>query len=220
MFIMTKEKLFDDLKKAFIEQEEDIVTELCKKSLDMKINPEETIDQGLVSGMHEVGILFEEKEYFLPEVLICSDILNNGLSLLKPHLKRSETRRKTLRVVIGVVQGDTHDIGKNIVKIMMEVAGFEVHDLGKDVPLNKFIDKIEEIDGHLICMSTLMTTTMNGMKLVVDRMIELGIRDKYKVMIGGGPVSLNFAHKIGADYYSSNANGAVSLAKKMLETAV
>ncbi len=215
---MTKEQLLTKIKEALIEMEEDLVVDLSHQSLKMGIDPRETIDLGLIAGMNEVGRLFEEEEYFLPEVLICSDALNQGLDILKPHLKKSQVK-DVVKVVIGVVEGDTHDIGKNLVKIMMETAGFEVHDLGRDVPLNKFIDTIEEINGHILCMSTLMTTTMNGMKIVIDQLNERGIRDKYKVMVGGGPLSKSFADSIGADLYTKDANEAVRKAKELLSLA-
>ncbi len=162
--------------------------------------------------MDRVGQLYEEQEYFLPEVLTCSDTLNIGLDILKPHIS-TEISDNPIKVVIGVVEGDTHDIGKNLVKIMTESAGIEVYDLGRDVPLKNFITVAEEVKANFICMSTLMTTTMMGMKTVIDMLKEYNIRDKYKVMIGGGPISQRFADEIGADAYTVDANEAVKRIK-------
>ncbi|WP_102401867.1 corrinoid protein [Haloimpatiens massiliensis] len=215
---MEKGTLFKNIAEAVIEMEEDTVVELCDKSLELKIPAYETITNGLIAGMNEVGRLYEEEEYFLPEVLICSDAMNAGLDKVKPYLDKSVVE-KPIKVVIGVIEGDTHDIGKNLVRIMMEAAGFEVHDLGRDVPLDEFIEKSEEIEADIICMSTLMTTTMDGMKTVIDKLDENGIRDKYKVMIGGGPISSNFAKRIGADLYTKDANEAVRKAKAMMGVA-
>ncbi|WP_035294784.1 corrinoid protein [Clostridium sp. KNHs214] len=212
---MEKEKLFKNIAEAVVEMEEDTVVELCNKSLELEIPAYETITNGLIVGMNEVGRLYEEEEYFLPEVLICSDAMNAGLEKVRPYLDKSVVDTP-IKVVIGVIEGDTHDIGKNLVRIMMEAAGFEVHDLGRDVPLDEFIEKSEEIQGDIICMSTLMTTTMDGMKTVIDKLNEKGIRDKYKVMIGGGPISSNFAKRIGADLYTKDANEAVRKAKEMM----
>ena len=213
---MTKEELFKEIANLVVEMEEELVVELCEKSLEMGIAADETIEDGLVKGMDMVGELYEEGEYFLPEVLLCSDTLNQGIEILKPHV-RVEKVSNPVRIVIGVVEGDTHDIGKNLVKIMMEAAGFQVHDLGRDVPLENFIDKAEEVNANIICMSTLMTTTMPGMKKVIDMLEERGLRDKYRVMIGGGPISQKFADEIGADDYTVDATEAVKRIKNLVD---
>ncbi|AFS78169.1 dimethylamine corrinoid protein MtbC [Gottschalkia acidurici 9a] len=215
---MSKEKLFNDIKESVIEMEEEEVLDLCKEALDKGIPAYEIITDGLIKGMDEVSRLFEEEEYFLPEVLICSDAFNGGLDIVKPYLDKN-SGEKPIKIVMGVVEGDTHDIGKNLVKIMMESAGFEVHDLGRDVPLDKFIETAEEIEADIIGMSTLMTTTMDGMKTVIDKLSEKGIRDKYKVMIGGGPISQHFANMIGADLYTSDASEAARKAKELVLVA-
>lgn len=212
---MKEEKLFEEISEAVIEMEDDLVAELCNRSLELSIPADKTIAKGLVVGMDKVGQLYEENEYFLPEVLTCSDTLNIGLDILKPHIKVDVTANP-IKVVIGVVEGDTHDIGKNLVKIMTESAGIEVYDLGRDVPLKNFITVAEEVGANFICMSTLMTTTMMGMKSVIDMLKENNIRDKYKVMIGGGPISQRFADEIGADAYTVDANEAVKRMKLMV----
>ena len=216
---MTKELLFKEISEQLVEMEEAKVVELCKKSLELNIPAYETITCALIPGMNEVGRLYEEEEYFLPEVLMCSDAFNAGLELVKPFMDKS-SMEKAIKVVIGVIEGDTHDIGKNLVRIMMEASGFEVYDLGRDVKLDRFIDKAEEVNSDIICMSTLMTTTMDGMKTVIDRLNERSIRDKYKIMIGGGPISQRFAEMIGADLYTKDANEAVRRAKELVGVAI
>ena len=164
--------------------------------------------------MNRVSELFESGEYFLPEVLTASYAMNVGIDILKGHIEQEESE-DTVKLVIGVVEGDTHDIGKNLVKIMCESAGFKVFDLGRDVPVDEFIRVAEEEQVDFICLSTLMTTTMAAMKAVIDRLNELNIRDKYKVLIGGGPISQRFADQIGADAYTTDANAAVRKMKEL-----
>lgn len=212
---MEKEELFRQIADAVVEMEEDTVEELAQQSLTAGIDAYETIDSGLAKGMERAGQLFDEEEYFVPELLMCSDAMNVGIDVLKPHLK-SENVSKKGKVVIGVVEGDTHDIGKNLVRLMMETGGFEVLDLGRDIPPAEFVSKAEEYGADIIGIATLMTTTMPGMKEVVDILADKGIRDKYKVIVGGGPISPAFAKKIGADGYARNAADAVKVAEKLL----
>ena len=211
---MEKELLLKEISDAVLDMEEDIVEERCEKSLEMEIDPKETINKGLIDGMNRVSELYESGEYFLPEVLTASYAMNVGIDILKEHLIQEESE-DTVKLVIGVVEGDTHDIGKNLVKIMCESAGFKVFDLGRDVPVDEFIRVAEEEQVDFICMSTLMTTTMSGMKAVIDKLNELNIRDKYKVLIGGGPISQRFADIIGADAYTTDANAAVRKMKEL-----
>lgn len=211
---MEKELLFKEISDAVLDMEEDIVEECCEKSLEMGIDPKETISKGLIDGMNRVSELFESGEYFLPEVLTASYAMNVGIDILKGHIEQEESE-DTVKLVIGVVEGDTHDIGKNLVKIMCESAGFKVFDLGRDVPIDEFIRVAEEEQVDFICLSTLMTTTMAAMKAVIDRLNELNIRDKYKVLIGGGPISQRFADQIGADAYTTDANAAVRKMKEL-----
>jgi len=210
-----KEVLFQQIADAVVEMEEDTVEELAEQSLSEGIDAYETIDSGLAKGMERAGQLFDEEEYFVPELLMCSDAMNAGIDVLKPHLK-SENVSKKGRIVIGVVEGDTHDIGKNLVRLMLETGGFEVLDLGRDIPPAEFVSKAEEYGADIIGIATLMTTTMPGMKEVVDILSSKGIRDKFKVIIGGGPISPAFAKKIGADGYARNAADAVKVAEGLL----
>ena len=212
---MEKEELFRQIADAVVEMEEDTVEELAQQSLTAGIDAYETIDSGLAKGMERAGQLFDEEEYFVPELLMCSDAMNVGIDVLKPHLK-SENVSKKGKVVIGVVEGDTHDIGKNLVRLMMETGGFEVLDLGRDIPPAEFVNKAEEYGADIIGIATLMTTTMPGMQEVVDILANKGIRDKFKVIVGGGPISPAFAKKIGADGYARNAADAVKVAQNLL----
>lgn len=211
-----KKELLKRLSDGVLEMEEDDVIEAAKVYVSAGYPVLEGITDGLVNGMNRANELFEKDEYFMPELLLCSDAMYAGLDVLRPHLKEEEIEKKP-RCVIGVVEGDTHDIGKNLVKIMLETAGFEVIDLGRDVPLQRFVDVSKEKEVGLVCMAALMTTTMSGMETVIHLLEEAGIREQVKVMIGGGPISQSYADKIGADGYSDNAAGAVKLAKSMLE---
>jgi Predicted cobalamin binding protein len=210
-----KEVLLKRLSDGVVDMEEDDVAETAQEYLDAGYPAFDGIMEGLVDGMNRAGQLYEEEEYFVTDVLLCSDAMYAGLEILRPYLpeEAGETKHKG---VIGVVEGDTHDIGKNLVKIMLETAGFDMIDLGRDVPLRKFVDTAREEGAEFICMSTLMTTTMGGMQDVIRILEEEGMRQQMKVMIGGGPVSQKYADKIGADGYSQNAVEAVKLAKRLL----
>jgi len=212
---VSKEELFKKLSDAVVNMEEEETVILSNQAIVEKYDAYEVIDKGLTDGMERAGKLFEEEEYFIPELLMCSDAMYAGMDVLKPHLKKDDEGDK-YKVVIGVVQGDTHDIGKNLVKIMLETSGFEVVDLGRDIPPLQFVEKAKEIDAKIIALSTLMTTTMDGMAEVINILNQQEIREKFKVMVGGGPISQGFAEKIGADGYSLNAAEAVRLARKLV----
>jgi corrinoid protein of di/trimethylamine methyltransferase len=209
------QEILDKLKKAVIEYDEDVSKETAEEALKEGVNPNDAIFNGLVSGMQEVGRLFEAQEYFVPELLMCADALYVGLDILKPHVSQLDLGVKG-SVVIGTVEGDVHDIGKNIVKMMFDVAGFEVYDLGKDVPLDKFVEEQIKTDSDLVCLSAMMTTTMVGMKKVID---DLKAKNPdIKIMIGGAPVSQDIAEKWGADGYSPDANNALKDAINMISS--
>ncbi len=210
-----KEEIFKKLSDSVVNMEEEEALDLAKKVVEEKIDAYEAIEKGLSDGMNRAGKLFEEEEYFVPELLMCSDAMYSGLNILKPHLKNVENGRKS-KIVIGVVEGDTHDIGKNLVKLMLETSGFEIIDLGRDVPAQKFVDEAKNNDADIIAISSLMTTTMDIMEEVIKILEKEKVRDSFKVMVGGGPISKNFADKIGADGYSVNASEAVRLAKHLV----
>lgn len=210
-----KKELLNSLAENVVDMEEDLVVEVANEYLKEEFDPLEGIEKGLSVGMQRAGELYEEEEYYIPEILLCSDAMTTGIDILKPHIKKND-KDKRGKVVMGVVQGDTHDIGKNIVKIMLETAGFEVYDLGRDVPMSSFIEEAKRVDADIIAMSTLMTTTMDNMQVLIEDLKAQGIREKFKVMIGGGPISESYAKKIGADGYSASATTAVELAKKLV----
>ncbi len=209
-----KETLFKELAEAVVNMEEEQAVGLAWEAIALGIDAYETIEKGLIAGMTRAGELFEEEEYFIPELLMCSDAMYAGLEILKPHIKTDALAERP-KIVIGVVEGDTHDIGKNLVKIMLESSGFELHDLGRDIVPTAFVDKAVEVNAQIIALSTLMTTTMDAMGEVVKILDQRGLHDRIKVMIGGGPISQQFADKIGADGYSAHAAGAVRLAKRL-----
>ena len=209
----SKEELIARLAECVVEMEDEDVVDVCNEYLEAGYDAYDGIMEGLVAGMNRASDLYDAEEYFVTDVLLCSDAMYAGLDVLRPHLPATAADGDKPKVVIGVVEGDTHDIGKNLVKIMMDTAGFEMHDLGRDVPLADFVDKAEEVGASIICMSTQMTTTMPGMGTVVKMLEERGIRNKYKVQIGGSPISQKFCNEIGADIYTVNAVEAVKAAK-------
>lgn len=214
----TEKALLKRLSDGVVDMEEEDVAKASREYLDQGYPALDGIMKGLVDGMNRAGKLFEEEEYFVADLLLCSDAMYAGLDILRPHLPAEDGNKKK-RGIIGVVEGDTHDIGKNLVRIMLEAAGFEITDLGRDVPLHKFVDAAKEKNADMVCLSTLMTTTMGGMETVIRLLEEAGIRSNVKVLVGGGPISQKFADKIGADGYSANAAEAVKLAKKLLNIA-
>ncbi len=192
------------------------VKKLVEEALNQGIDPKEILNEGLLAGMMVVGGKFKRNEVFVPEVLVAARAMNAGVAILEPRLV--EAGNEPLgKAVIGTVKGDLHDIGKNLVAMMMKAAGFEVYDLGTDVPAETFADKAEEVGADVIGMSALLTTTMPNMKSVLDVLEERGLRDKYIVMIGGAPVTDSFAAQIGADYYTADATSAAEVAKAAVE---
>ncbi len=186
-----------------------------KAALEAGLNPEAILKDGLIAAMGEVGRLFEEGEYFVPEMLVAARAMQGGLTLLKPHLAAGGAVA-TGKAVVGTVKGDLHDIGKNLVAMMLEGAGFEVVDLGTDVTPEKFVKAVLDHQPQLIGMSALLTTTMPSMNSTVKALQEAGVREQVKVMIGGAPVTDGFARQIGADGYAPDASSAVRLAKSLI----
>lgn len=191
------------------------VKELVQQALDEGIDPKIILDEGLLGGMMEIGAKFKNNEVFIPEVLVAARAMNAGTAILEPRL--IEMKNEPIgKAVIGTVEGDLHDIGKNLVVMMLKGAGLEVCDLGVNVAPEVFINKAEEIGADIIGMSALLTTTMPNMKNVIDELTERGLRNKYIVMIGGAPVNNDFAKEIGADYYTPDAATAAEVAKKAI----
>ncbi|MDD4836186.1 MAG: corrinoid protein [Dethiosulfovibrio sp.] len=212
---MEKEGMLKQLAQSVVDMDEEASERLSREFIEAGFDAYDGIASGLALGMDEAGRLYEEEEYYIPELLLCSDAMYSGLEVLKPHLKKEDSS-ESLRAVVGVVEGDTHDIGKNLFKVMLETVGFEVFDLGRDVPPKDFVDKAKEVGAHLVGMSTLMTTTMPNMPVVVELLKSHGMRDNTVVMVGGGPISRSFAQKIGADGYAPEASAAARLAKELV----
>jgi 5-methyltetrahydrofolate--homocysteine methyltransferase len=189
--------------------------EITQTSLASGMNPQALVDDTMIPAMNEVGRRYEANEYFVPELLIAARAMKASLELIRPLLA-ARGSEPVGRVVIGTVQGDLHDIGKNLVGAMLEGAGFEVIDLGVDVSPEKFISAAKEKHATLVALSALLTTTMHSMMGVVEKLNESGMRPGVKVMIGGAPVTQKYADEIGADGYSSNANAAVALARRLV----
>jgi 5-methyltetrahydrofolate--homocysteine methyltransferase len=184
-------------------------------ALSAGLAPQQILEEGMIAAMAEVGRLFEQGEYFVPEMLIAARAMQTGLALLKPSLKAGNIQ-SVGRVAIGSVQGDLHDIGKNLVAMMLEGAGFEVIDLGTNVTPAKFVAAVTEKNAQIVALSALLTTTMSGMKTTIDALAQTGVRGRIKVMVGGAPITETFARQIGADGYAPDASRAVAMAKSLL----
>ena len=205
------QKIYD----CVLNGEMDEVTGYVQVALDAQIDPGVILNQGMISAMQEVGRLFEEGEYFVPEMLIAARAMQDGLALLKPHLVQANVQSAG-KVVVGTVKGDLHDIGKNLVTMMLEGAAFEIVDLGVDVPPEKFVEAVKAHQPKLVGLSALLTTTMPSMRTTIDALKAAGVRDQVKVIVGGAPVTETFAHDIGADGFAPDASHAVKLAKSLV----
>jgi len=205
----------DLLKEAIIKGNLALAVESTQKAVAEGANPQTMINDYMSGAMEEIGQRFEDGKAFVPELLMAARAMKGALEILKPLLKDDKSKRLST-VVIGTVKGDLHDIGKNLVASMLEGCGFEVINLGTDVSSEKFIEAVKEHNANIICLSALLTTTMNYMKEVIEALERAGLRDKVKVMVGGAPINENFAQGIGADGYGSNANSAVTYAKKLI----
>jgi corrinoid protein of di/trimethylamine methyltransferase len=188
--------------------------EVTKAAIAEKVDPRDLVQKYMIPAMDEVGKRFECNEYFVPELLIAARAMKVSLELISPLLAAAGSE-PVGRVVIGTVQGDLHDIGKNLVASMLEGGGFEVVDLGVDVPPDRFVEAAKEKDGTIVALSALLTTTMTMMKTIIEALDKAGIRQRTKVMIGGAPITQQYADEIGADGYSDNASSAVALARKL-----
>ena len=190
-------------------------TAMVNQALNEGLPAAQILNEGMIKAMEHVGKLFEEGEYFVPEMLIAARAMQAGLSVLKPHLAQAEVKSAG-RVVAGTVKGDLHDIGKNLVCMLLEGAGFEIIDLGTDVAPEKFVQVVLEGRADIIALSALLTTTMPNMKVTIEALKSAGLRDNVKVMIGGAPVTQAYAEQIGADGYAPDASRAVALAKSLV----
>jgi corrinoid protein of di/trimethylamine methyltransferase len=184
-------------------------------AIEAGVEPMTLISESMIPAMDEVGRLFEEEEYFVPELLLAGRAMKAAMELLRP-LMTASGEKLAVRVIIGTVKGDLHDIGKNIVASMLEGSGFEVIDLGADVPAEKFVAAVEERQPQFVCLSALLTVTMPAMRSTIEALKDAGLRTKVKVLVGGAPVTMQYATEIGADGYSENASGAVGLIRSLL----
>ena len=210
-FMAEYQALYD----AILNGDEALAVQITNEALARGADPSELITRGMIPAMDEVGRLFEAQEFYVPELLLAGRAMKASLEPLRPLLAASGAQ-PTGRVVLGTVKGDLHDIGKNLVGSMLEGAGFEVHDIGIDVPPAKFVDAVRSHTPHILALSALLTVTMPEMKKVIEALIQSGIRGQVKVLIGGAPVTRQFADQIGADGYGDNASSAVTVARSLL----
>jgi corrinoid protein of di/trimethylamine methyltransferase len=212
---MSKDQILSDLEAAVIAGKKAESKKQAEEALKMGIKALDAIDGGLIKGMMVVGEKYAARQMFLPQVLLAADAMYQALDVLLPHIPKADAAKR-VNMIIGVVEGDVHDIGKNIVKTMFTAAGFNVHDLGRDVPADSFVSNSKSANAQVVAMSTLMTPTMDSMKASVDAMIEDGIRKNVKIIIGGAPTSPEFADEISADLHAVNAQDAVAKVRAAL----
>ena len=211
------DEIYNQLTQAVIDGDEELTEALARQALDRGLNPLDIINQGLTPGIDIVGEKFGCGEYFLPHLVMAGNAMKAAMGLLDPALKESGAARETLgTVVLGTVAGDIHEIGKSLVATMLTASGFVVHDLGVDVPTERFVEKVRESDANLLGLSALLTTTMSVQRKIIAALKEAGLREQVKVMLGGAPVSRQWAEEIGADGYAEDAAGAVNLARRLV----
>jgi corrinoid protein of di/trimethylamine methyltransferase len=214
---MTQE-LFDAMRQSVIDGDADAAAALAGQALEQGIDPLVAIDEAYVPGIRYVGEQFRCGDLFLPDMMLAARAMQKAVAVLEPEmLKRASQRRVLGKVVLGTVKGDIHEIGKNLVAMMLTANGFEVHDLGVDVSPERFVEKVEEVDANLVGVSALLTTTMTGQRAVVQALRDAGLRETVKVVVGGAPVTKAWADEIGADGYGEDAVGAVTLARELLD---
>ena len=215
---MNHEEILNGLAESVISGDEEKAKDLAKKSLEAGIDPLKAINEGLMKGMSQVGEDFSKLKIYLPEVMMAAEAMKAALSILEPAaLQKGGGVIKKSKVVIGTITGDIHDIGKNIVAMLLRANGFEVYDLGRDVPVDELIRKAEEVGADIIAASTLLSTSMPYMEDLISLLKERNLREKYIVMVGGGPVTREWAASIGADGYGDDGEEAVKVAKELLQ---
>lgn len=213
----SKEDIIARAKDAITDFDDELAAEVAGEALAAGIDPVELIEKGFTAGMLEVGEQFEQGTLFLPHVLAAAEAMNAGIEVIKPEMERRKSQTKNLGiVVIGTIEGDIHSIGKDIVASMLNIAGFKVVDLGRDVPIKTFIEKVKELKPQIVASSALMTTTMINQIQIEEQLKEAGVRDQVKTMVGGAPCTQDWADKIGADLYGESATDVVSKVKAAL----
>ncbi|OGO34065.1 MAG: methyltransferase [Chloroflexi bacterium RBG_16_57_11] len=210
------EPILQNLYDAIMNGEANSTPGLVNQALNQGLPASQILNEGMIAAMNHVGMLFEEGEFFVPEMLIAARAMQAGLAVLKPHLAEAEVKAAG-RIVAGTVKGDLHDIGKNLVCMLLEGAGFEIIDLGTDVAPEKFVQVVQEGRADVVALSALLTTTMPNMKATIEALNNAGVRGNVKVMIGGAPVTQAYADQIGADGYAPDASRAVALAKSLMD---
>ena len=214
---MKKEELLARIEKAIIEGSRSEAEDLAREAIKAKLDLTEVIEQGYVPGIQKVGDLWEKGDYFLPELITSAECMKAAMAVLQPELDKANIKTKSKgKAVIGTVEGDIHDIGKNLVASMLSANGFDVVDLGADVKLEKFVEKAEETKADFICLSALLTTTMLGQRKAIELLKQRNLYGKFKVLVGGAPASQKWADEIGADGYAENAMLAVKAAKRIM----
>ncbi len=214
---MTKEELYRSIRKAIVDGDKAAAQQLAREALRLGLDLNEVIDKGYVPGIQEVGDLWEKGDYFLPELITSAECMKAAMDVLQPEMTKANVKSRSLgKVVIGTVEGDIHDIGKNLVASMLQANGFEVFDLGADVKLERFIEKAKAEGADLICLSALLTTTMLNQKKLIELLAKQGLAGKYKVLVGGAPATRKWAEDIGAQGFAENAALAVKAAKTLM----
>lgn len=209
-------EVFDRIYEGIVNRNREAIIALSKEIIEKQIDPVQAMEQGFKRGMEKIGDMFADLEIFIPDMITAADIMNEGIAILRPALKEKSGELLTGKILLGTIQGDVHEIGKNIVKVLLEGSGFEVIDLGRDVDVLTFIDKYQELRPDIIGISALMTTTMVNIPRVIENLKSLGIREEAKIMVGGAPVLPEWAEEIGADGYGDSAREAVTVAKKLI----
>lgn len=213
---MSKE-LFARMRQSVLDGDPDQAAVLAGQALEQGLDPLVVINEGFVPGIEYVGDQFGAGEMYLPDLMLAAEAMKAAVGLLEPEMKRRGLQRQMLgKVVLGTVKGDIHEIGKNLVATMLSASGFEVYDLGVDVPFDRFATKAREVNADIVGVSALLTTTMTGQRTLIELLDDIGLRPKVKVIVGGAPVTRSWAEEIGADGYSEDAIGAVALAKKLV----
>jgi len=213
---LSRDELLEELSRSILELDSQKTLAYARKALDLGFDPFEVIDRGLSKGMKEMGERFARGDIYIPHLVLAADIMNESLKILKPKLQTKERERTVSKVLIGTVHGDIHDLGKNLVATMLTASGFNVVDLGRDVPTMIIIEKAKEYKPDIIGLSALMTTTMLEQRKVINSLKDAGLRNNVKVLVGGAPVSSEWAREIGSDGYAENALEAVKIAKLII----
>jgi corrinoid protein of di/trimethylamine methyltransferase len=214
------EELFQKMAQSILDGDSDVAIALAKQAVEAGLDPLDAISKGFVLGVNQVGENFANGQAFLPELVMAGEAMKAAVAILEPEMQKRGTSRQVYgKVVLATVEGDIHEIGKTLVGTMLSASGFQVYDLGVDIPSARIIEKVKEVDADLVGLSALLTTTMVKQKEVIDELDKLGLRKKVKVMVGGAPVTRDWVQKIEADGYSEDAIGAVALAKKLVGVA-